>query len=131
MQATSTRQNEIVSPSLLLLPIPESTPISPDFDLGMADWLSDSTVPRPPQQKRLRLTRACSGGTTPLGESTNGQSNSRFSKSVDSPERLKACCPSQHRIEHAVGGQEFHRLRPKPLYPGYLRSCTSRSTEKP
>ena len=91
MQAT--RPDEFVSPSLLLLsllPTAELKPLSPDFDLGMADWLSDSTVPRPPQRKRLRLTRARSGGTTPLGESTNGQSNSRFSKPVDSPERLKA-----------------------------------------
>ena len=72
MQATY--QDKIVSPSLLLLPIPESMPLNPDFDLGMADWLSDSMVPRPPKRKRLRLTHAHSGGTIPVGDSMNGQS---------------------------------------------------------
>ena len=48
--------DEIVSPSLLV--IPERVESNPDLDLGMADWLSDSTVPAPPPPKRLHLTLA-------------------------------------------------------------------------
>ena len=73
---------EIVSPSLLV--IPECVESNPDLDLGIADWLSDSTVPAPPPPKRLRLTLARS----PLRVSNN--SGSRFSNPVNSPERAKA-----------------------------------------
>ena len=73
---------EIVSLSLLV--IPECVESNPDLDLGMADWLSDSTVPAPPPPKRLRLTLARS----PLRVSNN--SGSRFSNPVNSPERAKA-----------------------------------------
>ena len=64
--------------------VDSNVPLNPDFDLGMSDWLSDSTGPAPPPPKRLCLTLAHS----PLRES-NG-SSSRFSKPVDSPERVKA-----------------------------------------
>ena len=47
---------DIVSPSQLV--IPECVESNPDLDLGMADWLSDSTVLAPPPPKRLRLTFA-------------------------------------------------------------------------
>ena len=45
---------EIVSPSLLDPQwVDSNVPLNPDFDLGMSDWLSDSTGPAPPPPKRL------------------------------------------------------------------------------
>ena len=73
---------DIVSPSQLV--IPECVESNPDLDLGMADRLSDSTVPAPPPPKRLRLTLA----HFRLRVSNN--SGSRFSNPVNSPECAKA-----------------------------------------
>ena len=79
-------------------------PLNPDFDLGMSDWLSDSTGPAP---KRLCLTLA----HFPLRES-NGRS-SRFSKPVDSPEHVKAASgvvPANTEASMKWVVKEFHRV---------------------